>query len=172
MTAPASRPEPLPPARPGRLDRGLATLAVWGLLGLAGLVTIVVLSRWWGHTLIPDNLDLVQDLMVVVVMLPLGLVTAARRHVAVEVATTHLPRRSRAALSAFGHAVGLVFAGLLLWAGVRGLRDAWATQEYRQGVLDLPLWIPHALFVLGLLAFALRLAAMVRRDLRLRRRPR
>jgi TRAP-type C4-dicarboxylate transport system permease small subunit len=160
----------LPPVAATKGERLLGALAMVGLGLLAVLVTVTVVSRWLGRSIIPDDILLVQEFMVAVILLPLGVVTAARQHISVEVFTSRASRRTLYKLSILGHAVGMIFAALLLWAGIRGFSSAWSTQDYYNGVLNIPMWIGQFVFVFAVALFALRLAAMIVHDVRAWRR--
>ncbi|SOD99467.1 TRAP transporter small permease [Caenispirillum bisanense] len=156
----------LPPVEATKGERLLGALSMVGLGLLALIVTVTVVSRWVGRSIIPDDVLLVQELMVAVILLPLGLVTAARQHISVEVFTARVSPRTLAVLSALGHGLGLLFALLLLAAGAKGFLGAWKTQDYYNGVLHIPMWIGQAVFVFAMVLFALRLAIMIVHDLR------
>lgn len=162
---PLSR-EELPPLTPSWPERALSALATLALAMLGVLVTVVVVSRWVGHPLIPDSVLLVREMMVAVILLPLATITVLREHIAVTVFTVAAKRPLQCALAVLGHLVGLVFATALLWAGARLLNRSYVSGEYYYGILDIPLWIGHAIFVLGAAAFALRLSVMLVLDLR------
>ncbi len=144
----------------------LANLAL-GLLCL--LVTISVVSRWLYRNVIPDEVLWVQELMVVVVLAPLVLVTAAREHIEVTIFTKRAGETAKRRLACLGHLVGLVFVGFLVWAAWRLFTDALASGEYYEGELRLPHWLGYGLFFAGILAFGLRLLALLAGDLLVRR---
>ncbi|SDO64253.1 TRAP-type C4-dicarboxylate transport system, small permease component [Lutimaribacter pacificus] len=148
------------------IERFLARIAAAGLFVMAAIVTINVVSRWLGRALIPDDVYLVQELMVLVILLPLGVVTATRQHIKVDLFTEWLPSRGKVALAVLEHLVGLFFVGLLAWAAWLGVRKAWLTQDYYAGVLDIPMWVGHSTFLLGIALFLIRLVVMLWRDLR------
>lgn len=148
------------------IERFLARIAAIGLFAMAAIVTINVVSRWLGSALIPDDVYLVQELMVLVILLPLGVVTATRQHIKVDLFTEWLPPRGKVALAIVEHVVGLVSVGLLVWAAWLGLSKAWGTQDYYSGVLDIPMWVGQSTFLLGIVLFATRLVAMLLRDIR------
>lgn len=156
----------LPPRAPSAPERALTGVAVVALFALAGLVTVNVISRWLDRALIPDDIMLVREAMVLVVLLPLGLVTARREHIAVDVFTAWAGPRAQRVLAVLGHAVGLAFAAALLWAAWSGLARAWRTGEYYYGTLNLPQWIGYATFTAAVALFAARAAWMLAADLR------
>ncbi len=153
---------PLPPTWPERRFGDLANL---GLALLCLVVSITVISRWLYRGIIPDDVLWVQELMVVVVLAPLGLVTAAREHIEVTIFTERSQDRTKRHLACLGHLMGLIFVGFLAWAAWRLLAGAWASGEYYDGDLRIPHWIGYGLFFAGLSAFALRLLAMLIHDL-------
>lgn len=151
---------------PGRVEWFLARVAVFGLYVMAAIVTVNVVSRWAYRALIPDDVFLIQEFMVLVVLLPLGVVTATRQHIQVDLFTEWLPPRGKRALAVLGHLAGLVFVGLIAWAAWNGAQKAWMTQDYYAGVLDIPMWIGHSTFLVGIVLFLLRLLVMLYHDLR------
>ncbi len=151
---------------PSRVEWWLARIAVVGLFAMALIVTVNVISRWMARALIPDDVYLVQELMVLVILLPLGVVTATRQHIRVDLFTEWLPTRGKSLLAVLEHLVGLVFVGLLGWAAWVGAQRAWLTQDYYSGVLDIPMWIGHSTYLVGIALFFLRLMIMLYHDLR------
>lgn len=152
-------------------ERVLTSLATAAVAMLCLLVSVGVVSRIVGRPLIPDNVLLVQEMMVAVILLPLALLTAVREQIAVTVFTQHAGLRAQHLLAVLGHLVGLIFGGVLLWASSRLLRRSLATGDYYYGVLDIPMWIGHALFAAGVGAFVLRLLIMLWIDLSCAVRP-
>ncbi len=145
------------------LERMLLRLGVLALATLCLTISIVVLSRWFYHPLIPDDVLLVRELMVMVVVLPLAAVTARHMHIEVSVLTEWTSARTQKKLSTFGKMIGLLFVGMLLWAGVRSLAGVIDSGEYYDGDIYIPIWIGYAVYVLGLAAFFLRLLLSILR---------
>jgi TRAP-type C4-dicarboxylate transport system permease small subunit len=154
-----------PPLRPSWPERALSLLATVAVGLLCALVTLGVVSRLVGRPLVPDNVLLVQEMMVAVILLPLAVVTVLREHIAVTVFTRRAGARTQRLLAVLGHLVGLVFSGALLWASARLLSRSLASGEYYYGALDIPVWTGHAMFVVGAAAFTLRLLVMLAIDL-------
>ena len=156
----------LNPVQPTRAERVLTWLAITAFFTMAIIVTTNVISRWIGRAIIPDDIMLVKELMVLVILLPIGLVTALRQHISVDLFTEWLPRKGKICLALLEHCVGLLFVGLLTWAAWKGAVQAWQTQDYYAGVLDIPMWIGHFTFLFGVALFLIRLILMVFHDLR------
>lgn len=146
-------------------ERALSALAMVALGLLCLIVTLTVVARWLGTTFVPDDVLLVRELMVAIVLLPLGVVTACREHIEVSVFTERVALRGKRMLAVLGHLVGIVFAGGLFWAAMSMLGRAWSTGEYYYGDLYIPVWIGNAVFAFGVGAFLLRLLALLLIDL-------
>lgn len=153
------------PGTPSRPERMLSALASMALAAMGVLVALVVLSRVLGVTLVPDSVLLVRELMVLVILLPLATITVLREHIAVTVFTSAFGPRVQRLLAVLGHLVGLVFASALFMAGMRLLSRSYASGEYYYGVLNIPQWVGHGLFVLGVGVFGIRLLVMLTRDI-------
>lgn len=158
--------EELQPLQPNRAERVLVGAAVAGLFAMAVLVTTNVVSRWIGRAIIPDDVLLVQELMVLVILLPIGAVTAMRQHISVDVFTERASPRVKGLLALFSHFVGLAFACFLLSAAWRSFYQAWGTQDYYRGFFNIPMWIGQFAFLFGVGLFLFRLVLMIRFDLR------
>ncbi|TAK51562.1 MAG: TRAP transporter small permease [Gammaproteobacteria bacterium] len=149
------------PVSHSRAEGLLLLLAALAIAVLCAIVTLTVVSRWFDWLLIPDEVLLVRELMVAVILLPLAAVTARRLHIAVTLFTGRIAGRCRRQLARLGGAVGLLFVGLLLWAGIRNLAGAVATGEYHDGEMQLPVFVAQAVYVLGLGACCLRLVVQL-----------
>lgn len=154
-------------AKPTRPERLAADLAAFGIAALCLIITITVVSRWVYRGLIPDDVLIIREIMVVVILLPLAAVSASRAQIAVTVLTNHLRGRANHLLDALGNLVGLIFIGMLLFAGLRMLAGSWDTQDYYEGQLSIPMWLANLVYSVGLSALFLRLAANLVGDLRL-----
>lgn len=156
----------LPALVPSLLERTLSNLAALGLASLCLIVTTTVVVRALGFALIPDDVLLVQELMLIIILLPLGAVTAQRAQIAVTVFTDRLHLRGKTALALLAHAIGIIFAAALLWVTVSTCMDELASGEYYDGDLHLPTWFGWGVFSFGSAVFLLRLFMLLVRDAR------
>lgn len=153
------------PAGRWPVERGLGVVARLALVALGAVVTVSVVSRALGNNVIPDDVLVVSELMLVVILAPLPLVTAMREHIAVTIFTERLRGAPRRVLDILGHLAGLALFGVLAWAFAVMLAGSWATGEYYEGFLRIPHWIGHAFATAALALVAARLIVLLATDL-------
>lgn len=146
-----------------RLGMELATLAV---VALALLITANVAGRELFGLSVPDSVILVRELMIAAVMLPLGMATAKRAHIAVTFLADRASPRWQGRLIVLGTLVALIALMPLIYAGGREALHALRTGAFYDGLLNLPRWPSRVVFLLGLVVMWLRLALMLAADLR------
>lgn len=147
------------------VERALAGVAALCVIGLCLVITGTVLSRWllgWG---IPDDVTIVQELMIGAIILPLAYVTSKRSHIAVEVLYERLGPRTKLNLLAFGTSFGFLALLPLTYAAWNEFAYAYESETYFFGDLELPEWPGKLAFVVGLVFFVLRLALLTASDL-------
>lgn len=149
------------------LERVFLVLAMAGICALCLTVTITVISRAIYKPLIPDDVLIVREIMVVAILFPLAAVTGSRAHIAVTIFSEWLGVRAKRILAILAHCVGLIFSASLLFAGCRLFIEAWKSGEYYDGDIYIPMWIGYATFILALIAFFIRLIVMLFHDLRM-----
>ena len=147
------------------LERAGVQAAGLALVLLCAIVTVNVVSRWLWHALIPDDILLVSELMLVVILGPLALVTAEREHIAVTVFTERAGRRAKRACDCLAQLAGIAFFGFLLAAFWQLLAKSWRTGEYYDGLLGLVQWPGLALATAAVAGVILRLAFLLAGDL-------
>lgn len=147
-----------------RIESALWSLGALAVIALGLMITANVAARALFQTGIPDSVIIVRELMVAAIVLPLGAVTAARAHVAVEFVTNRLGPRGRSYLIVLGSVVGMLALLPLLFAGWRELSGTWAKGSFYFGDLGLPKWPGRLLFLLGIAIAWVRLAELATRD--------
>lgn len=155
--------------RPGGhtlLERGGASAAGLALVLLCAIVAVNVITRALWVAVIPDDILLVSELMLIVILGPVALVTADREHIAVTIFTDRAGQGAKRALSCLAQLAGLAFFGFLLAAFWELLLKAWRTGEYYDGILDIPQWPGLALAVAAVAGVMLRLAWLLFVDFR------
>lgn len=141
--------------RPLRFASHVGAIASLSILALAMLLTAEAISRSFFHTSIRGLYEIAELLIVVVVFLGIAQAEVARNHVRVTIVTDRIPTRIGSIVRGFA----LVLAGGFLgWMFVALTVKAWesfASQEFKVGLLNFPVWPSRVLvaFGIGLLVF-------------------
>jgi TRAP-type C4-dicarboxylate transport system permease small subunit len=159
------------------LDTSTAEHSTWarceqfliGALALAALAlcSYNVLVRYFIPRLALEASDEVQVYLVVWgILLALGLVTAADRHVKADLFVGMFPDAFRRWVAVFGELLGLGFSLLLVWYGTAITWQAWSFGDVSTTSLRFPLWIfiaalPAGAFLMSV-RYVLRLIRLLR----------
>jgi TRAP-type C4-dicarboxylate transport system permease small subunit len=121
-------------------SQGLALGACVVLALMMYLVFADVLLRYAFTAPIAGSVEIIYCLMGLLIAMGLGLVTYENGHVRVDIITTVLPPKGRAACDALAHFLSVIAAGLICWrlaiTAIDQTRDLNETQ-----VLALPVWL-------------------------------
>lgn len=139
------------------IETGLNFTAAVALALLCLLIASNVLARSLLGTGVPDSVVLTRELMVAAILFPLAAATSQRAHVAIDFFAVHFPPGLQRWIAVVAALIGLMVALPLLYAGWRELAETFTRDARFPGVLSVPKWPGRALFVIALLAFALRL---------------
>lgn len=156
---------PAPGWRNGVAGLGNGISAVCGVIAATALVAIVVINgiNVAGRYFFSAPLEWAEEAMVYLMVLTVfsgGVVATWRHaHISIDALVGHFPRRVRFWLTLAVHAVGI--AALLMLARVSfRVVSMFYMFDQRSEALDLPIWIPQAVILVGLslnaLLFALR----------------
>src|SRR6185503_10232327 len=74
----------------------------------------------------------------------------SRSHIRIDTAYVRVGRRTRATLDLLSLAGLTFFFSLVTWHGWGVLRQSWVSDSHSQSEIEMPLVIPHALWVAGL----------------------
>lgn len=149
-----------------RIESFLLNLAAVAVIGLGLLITTSVLLRATLNSGIPDTINMVRELMVAAIVLPLAATAAARGNIVVEVLSERLPLRTQDWLVVLGSVVGLLALAPLIWAGWNEAVHTLESGSYFFGQLSLPKWPGRVIFLFGVSFCWLRLAVQVVGDIR------
>jgi TRAP-type C4-dicarboxylate transport system permease small subunit len=144
-------------------------LLVGGLAVLAlTLCTVNVVVRFFYPPWTLEMSDEVQVYLIIwAVMLGLGGVTLADRHVKADLFVSFFPVRIRRACEVFGDLLGFGFALMLLYFGVSIAYESWDFGDVSTTSLRFPLWIYFSALPAG--ALMLTIGHLIRLVRRLRR---
>lgn len=140
-----------------------------GALALAALAlsSYNVLVRYFSPRLALEASDEVQVYLVMWgILLALGLVTAADRHVKADLFVGMFPDVFRRRVVIFGELLGLGFSLLLVWYGIAITWQAWSFGDVSTTSLRFPLWIFIAALPAGAFLMSVRYVLRVIRLLR------
>lgn len=154
------------PLRPNSIERLFVALSTYALLTMGALVGINVLSRILSIIIIPDTVLLIKELMVYVIVLPMAFLAGQRENISVTVFTERLGSSGKFILSILSSLVGLIFSIFIVSAAWRLLSRSISSSEYYYGILHIPQWIGHLIFLAGFLLLMIRLIYMIIVDAR------
>ncbi|WP_341212377.1 TRAP transporter small permease [uncultured Limimaricola sp.] len=149
-----------------RIESFLLNLAAVAVIGLGLLITTSVLLRATLNSGIPDTINMVRELMVAAIVLPLAATAAARANIVVEVLSERLSPRTQDWLVVMGSVIGLLALMPLIWAGWNEAVHTLKSGSYFFGQLSLPKWPGRVIFLFGVGFCWLRLAVQVVGDIR------
>ncbi len=148
-----------------RLETAALVVSMLAIVAATLIIGLTVLGRAFIGRSIPDNVVLAENLMPIIVALPLAYAAARRGHIEVEVFTNWLPPRGIVALNLLANLIGLVIFGLIAWGAWNVLGRDIETGRFYEGLLRVPAWPAKAFFFAGLMLFALRLVLNVAEDI-------
>lgn len=145
----------------GHGDDGPKSIVLTGVSWGVGLLSLGALALCAYNVAVrffypPGTLELADEvqvyIMVWAVMLSLGAVTVADRHVRADLFVNLFPAPARRAAEVFADLLGLAFSGMLLWFGTLAAYDIYDFGEVSTTSLRFPMWIYVAALPAGALA--------------------
>ena len=160
MTIEPAEPDDLPPRPLTAVEGLLLSLGMIALAVICLVVTYTVVARAVGLPLIPDDVQIVQQIMIAVIIFPMAAVTAARMHIAVAIFSNWMSTLTKVHFIAFGDMVGLLFVTALLIGAIRLFLDSFASGEYYDGDIRIQYWMAHGAYAVALATLWRRMAAL------------
>lgn len=127
------------------------------------MMTTHIIGRKVGHP-VAGAFEASEQLMVVVFSFPLAELGLRKNHIFFELLVRVLPKKMQNLLGLLAHAVGLLLFAPLTWQAWRVAWRNFVIGEYRQGVIDFPIWPFRFALAIGLSAFVLQLMICLVRD--------
>jgi TRAP-type C4-dicarboxylate transport system permease small subunit len=137
------------------LDRLYGASGAAAALCLAGIAAVMLAQaamRELGFLLRGAD-DIVAWLCAATAFLALGHTFRRGELVRVGLVIGWLPERARRRVSLAALAVALAFVTYMLYAVATFVYESWKFKEVAQGLLQIPIWIPQASFLIGALIF-------------------
>ena len=125
----------------------------------------IVATKWFGWS-IPGNLDITEELMVFITILPMAYLVVERGHINITILQERVSSGINRGLKILGYAAGVLVMGFMTWRVFIRLANALAAMELKKG-LDLPIWPANLVLVVGfgflaLLYFILLIKTVIR----------
>jgi TRAP-type C4-dicarboxylate transport system permease small subunit len=138
------------------LAHGMTIAAGAALFGMMIMVTMDVIGRKLSMP-VPGAFEASEQLMVVVFSFPLAEVSLKKGNIVFELLSRKLSPRVKRRIDIIGNLVGLfLFAPLTYQAWVVA-HKMYSMGEYRQGIIDVPIWPFRILIAVGLSVFVYEL---------------
>lgn len=126
-------------------------LAILGAVCLAAMMVInvidIVASKWFEWS-IPGALDISEELMVFLTILPIAYIALERGHIVISVVEERLSRKKRFALLVLKYALGTLVMGFFTWRTFTHFQNTIVVGQLKEGI-DLPIWPANLAVVLG-----------------------
>jgi TRAP-type C4-dicarboxylate transport system permease small subunit len=149
-----------PPWQEGRLDplaRGMSNIAGYALFIMMIIMTLHVLGRKIGMP-VPGAFEASEQLMVIVFAFPLADIGLRKGQIAFELITRFFPEKVKGSLEVLNHLAGMILFGPLTVKAWQIAGKMFSIKEYRQGIIDFPIWPFRVLIAFGLTVFCFQMA--------------
>jgi TRAP-type C4-dicarboxylate transport system permease small subunit len=108
----------------------------------------IIGTKFFGMS-IPGALDISEELMVLVTLLPIAFIALERGHIRITLLEEHLPSSVRYALEIIQYFLAMLITGFVTFRAFAQLRTTLETMELKTG-LDLPIWPSNVVVVVSL----------------------
>jgi TRAP-type C4-dicarboxylate transport system permease small subunit len=160
-----------PPNQPGPWLGSVFDPFVGGMTKAAGIslfvmmvmMTAHILGRKVGHP-VPGAFEASEQLMVIVFAFPMAEVGLRKNHILFELVVRALSKKVQTILGILAHAVGLILFAPLTWKAWQVAWKNFSMGEYRQGVIDFPIWPFRVALAVGLSVFVVQMVISLVRD--------
>ncbi len=126
-------------------------LAILGAVCLAVMMIInvidIVASKWFQWS-IPGALDISEELMVFLTILPIAYIALERGHIMISVVKDRLSRKGQFALLVLRYAMGTLVMGFFTWRTFTQFQNTIVVGQLKAGIA-LPIWPANLAVVLG-----------------------
>ena len=88
---------------------------------------------------VPGALDISEELMVLVTLLPLAFIALERGHIRITLLTEHLPQTVCFVLQIIQYVIATLITGFITWRVFVGFQETVRVMDLKEGI-DLPIW--------------------------------
>ncbi len=144
----------------GRVERALTVLSAVVVCVMMLLVVTQIMARAL-RTALPGIVESLELLVVAVVFLGLAYTQSVNGHIRIDVISNQLPVKWRKALEGLLLALALGTFGIMTYVSGEAAYEAWVLGDYREGLIEYPLWPSKVLIPIGVGLLSLRLLAQL-----------
>ena len=138
------------------IERAAIAVGAVAVLLSAGIIVVSIFGRILFSKAVPDGALLVQNMMILIVILPLAVVAGRRAHIAVDLVVSRLSPAAQRRIDMVTGSLGVLFLIPIAWSGWTNFSSVLARGSYFDGALEMPEWPVRLLFLVGYLVFILR----------------
>lgn len=148
------------------LTQALAFLAVFCIVAMLIAIVADVTRRTLAGESVPGVVELGEVAMVVIVFLGLGFAERRGAHVAMTLVVRKLAPRTAAIVNGLGLLLVVAVVGWMVWVTADRALESFAVQEYRFGLVRVPVWPARIAIAVGLAVYFLELVFRLIDDVR------
>lgn len=148
------------------LTQLLAFLAVICIIAMLLAIVADVTRRTLVGESVPGVVELGEVAMVLIVFLGLGFAERRGAHVSMTLVVRKLPPRTAAIVNGLGLLLVVVVVGWMVWVTADRALESFAAQEYRFGLVRVPVWPARIAIAVGLVIYFLELVFRLIDDVR------
>jgi C4-dicarboxylate transporter DctM subunit len=131
---------------------------------MMALTTLDTFLRQVFNKPIPGVYELESMMLVAIVFLGLAFVQGQKRHINLDIISTHLKGSFGATVQLLSQVIFLLVAVLITWQMGIQAWNAWITGDYFYGIVHFPLWPPKTLLTLGTALLGIRVISDIIRN--------
>jgi len=140
-------------------SKAFAYLAMAVLIFIMLFITVSVCGRYFFNQPIPDDIVIMQALLVVLVFLPFAFVQQEKAHLSVSILTDRMGPKGQFFCDMLGLVVGMIFLGIVTVASFGDASAAFFDGAVFEGPLEIPEWPARGSVCLGTGLLLLKLLA-------------
>lgn len=140
----------------GRVERALTVLSAVVVCLMMLLVVTQIMARTL-RTALPGIVESLELLVVAVVFLGLAYTQSINGHIRIDIISNQLPVKWRKVLEGLLLALALGTFGIMTYVSGEAAYEAWVLGDYREGLIEYPLWPSKILIPIGVGLLSLRL---------------
>jgi TRAP-type C4-dicarboxylate transport system permease small subunit len=122
------------------ISNAFAVLSMVILIFIMLFITVSVCGRYFIGVSIPDDIIIMQALLVIMVFLPFSYVQGKGEHLSVSILTDHMSIRGKHICNLIGLFVGISFMGIVMVASFGDAYTAYIDESIFEGPLEIKEW--------------------------------